>query len=72
MKILKLSMQEAEAYSEHSQTSKTGFFFAKIVWEPLNIFLKSSSLDVWLGSQQVSEKLFLKKQFQKIISITMV
>ena len=43
--------QRAEAYSELSQTSKMELFCKK----PLNKFTKSFILDVWLGSEYVSE-----------------
>ena len=64
-------MLEAEAYSERSQTSKTVFFCENSL-RAVKYFFKSFILDVLLGSEQVSEKLSLKKQFQKIILIIMV
>ena len=49
-----------EVYSEHNQTSKMEFF-AKIVTfshYAFTIFANSSILDICLGSEQASEKLF--------------
>ena len=44
-----------KVHSELNQTS-TMKFFAKVVncWKPLTIFVKSSTLDVWLGSEYFS------------------
>ena len=50
-----LSWEVSEVYSECSQTSKI-VFFEKIVngFQPLIIFAKSSTLDLWIGSECLS------------------
>ena len=53
---ININVQKSDAHSEPSEASKMEVF-AKIVsnWKPLTVFIKSSMLDVWLGSEYASK-----------------
>ena len=53
--VLMFRFTDPEAYSKTCQTSKMKLFVNMVNdYKPLNIFAKSSMLDVWQGSEYAS------------------